>query len=246
MGQAIAAVTLLSATIKFKGSLILQAQGDGAVKALVAQCTHDQTIRGWAKCEAEKLSGDTLWDRFGVGHLALTIKSEDAEPYQGIVPLSGDNLSVALENYFCQSEQLKTRIWLFANSTRASGLLLQELPDQRYDPEDWNRLVLLADTVSENELMNLSCETLLQRLFNEEKVRLFDAQTVCFKCHCSHEKIAAALISMGAQSLKEILQEKDDISVDCEFCGRKYHFDGFDIARLFNDQQGHSAAPAKH
>lgn len=245
LGHAVAAVSLLSATIKFDGALILQAQGDGQLKAVVAQCSHNQQIRGWAKCQQSELSSGTLEEMFGHGQLILTIKSKEAEPYQGIVALQGNDLSVALQNYFTHSEQLKTRLWLYADAEQAAGLLLQELPTQQGYQADWERLEILANTVTERELLSLSCEDMLNRLFNEEKVRLFQPQPVVFSCNCSLEKITSTLNSLGRNTLEEILQEQGEIKVDCEFCSQQYRFDKQAVENLLR-QQGSNMSMSLH
>lgn len=231
LGQALAAVVMLSATLKFRGSMILQAQGDGDLKTLVAQATHDLKIRGLIRSN-DQLSTGSLETLFGEGRLVLTIEPDDAHPYQGIVPLQGKNLAAALQTYFEQSEQLKTRLWLFANETHVAGLLLQELPSQKIDKADWERIEILADTVTEQELLELNCEQLLYRLFNEEKVRLFDADPVEFQCACSRSKIERTLRAMGREELEDILQEQGTIQVGCEFCSEHYLFDRVDVETL--------------
>jgi molecular chaperone Hsp33 len=231
LGQALCAVVLLSATIKFNGSMILQAQGDGPLKALVAQATHDRKIRGLAR-SSDTVSTESLREMFGEGRLVLTVSPEDAQPYQGIVPLQGGNLAAALETYFSQSEQLNTRFWLIANETRASGLLLQELPSQLIDKAVWGRIEMLASTVTEEELLELGCEELLYRLFNEEKVRLFDGEPVAFDCSCSRPKIENALRILGPLELESILHECGQIEVNCEFCNKYYRFDRVDVGQL--------------
>jgi molecular chaperone Hsp33 len=173
---------------------------------------------------------------FGLGRLVLTIEPDDAQPYQGIVPLQGENLAAALQTYFEQSEQLKTRLWLFANETDAVGLLLQELPAQNNDKSDWERIEILANTVTEQELLELDCEDLLYRLFNEELVRLFDAEPVEFKCACSRPRIARTLRALGEEELEGILQEQGRIEVGCEFCGENYLFDRVDVETLLSGE----------
>lgn len=168
LGQALSAVVLLSATIKFNGSIILQAQDDGPLRTLVAQATHDRKIRGLVR-GGDTVSTSSLREMFGGGRLVLTVLQENAQPYQGIVPLLGNNLAAALEAYFTQSEQLITRLWLFANETRTSGLLLQELPSQLNEKADWGRIEMLASTVTEQELLALDCEELLCRLLMRKK-----------------------------------------------------------------------------
>jgi len=234
LGQALAAVAMLSATIKFNGSMILQAQGDGDIKTLVAQATHDRKIRGLVRSNPDATAG-SLGAMFGNGQLVLTIEPDDGDPYQGIVGLEGSTLAAALESYFSQSEQLKTRLWLFADETRAAGLLLQELPAKEHTHEDWERISLLANTVTGQELLTLDCEAMLYRLFNQEKVRLFDAEAVSFECACSRPRIERTLNAMGRTELESILKERQHIEVICEFCGEHYVFDNIDVENMLNE-----------
>lgn len=232
LGQALAAVVLLSATIKFKGSMILQVQGDGAIKTLVAQANDQRKIRGLIRCDANTPVAP-LAEQFGRGRLVLTVAAENAEPYQGIIPLHEDNLPAVLERYFQQSEQLNTRVWLYADAEHAAGLLLQQLPAApRPHPLDWERLEQLANTITPAELLALDCETLLYRLFNQETVRVFAAEAVEFQCACSRPRIERTLRAMGADELHSILQEREQIEIICEFCNAQYLFDQVDVALL--------------
>jgi len=235
LGQALAAVVMLSATVKYNGSMILQAQGDGDFKTLVAQSTHDRKIRGLIRCN-DHIPVGSLETQFGQGRLVLTIEPDDAQPYQGIVPLQGRNLATVLQTYFEQSEQLKTRLWLFANETHSAGLLIQELPSQNSYKTDWERIEILADTVTEQELLELDCEPLLYRLFNEEKVRLFEAELVEFQCACSRQRIERTLRALGREELEDILQERGNIQVGCEFCSEQYLFDRVDVETLLSQE----------
>jgi len=231
LGQTLAAAVLLSATIKFEGSLIIQAQGDGALKTIVAQSTHDRKIRGLARGVVSS-STKTLSEMMGSGRLVITVEPENGEPYQGIVPLEGTDLAEVITNYFLQSEQLETRVWLFANETYVAGLFLQKLPTQDNYELDWERISALASTVTKDEMLSLGCEEMLYRLFNEEKVRLFEAEPVEFKCACSQLKIENTLVSLGREELESILQTTETIEVDCEFCGKHYQFDKVDVENL--------------
>jgi molecular chaperone Hsp33 len=233
LGQALAAVVMLSATVKFNGSMILQAQGDGDIKTLVAQSTDQRKIRGLVRGHGN-VNTVSLESMFGQGRLVLTIETQNGAAYQGIVPLQGSNLAAALQTYFEQSEQLKTRLWLFANATQAVGLLLQELPAQDDHKADWEHLEILANTVTEQELFELDCEQLLYRLFNQEKVRLFDPEPVEFSCVCSRPNIEKTLFAMGRTELEEILAEQGFIEVTCEFCSERYHFNKVDVENILS------------
>ncbi|WP_198243470.1 Hsp33 family molecular chaperone HslO [methane-oxidizing endosymbiont of Gigantopelta aegis] len=224
LGQALAAAVLLSATIKFKGALILQAQGDGDLKTLVAQSTHDRKVRALVR-STDEVSGETLQQMMGQGHLVITIESEIGEPYQGIVPLEQPTLAGLLETYFKQSEQLETRLWLFANDTHAAGLMIQELPDQENYQKDWERISVLAHTITEQEMLSLDSEEILHRLFHEEQVRVFEPEPVQFYCSCSKDKTAETLVTLGQDELQRLLKEQGEVTVGCQFCGQTYHFD---------------------
>ncbi|NOT11005.1 MAG: Hsp33 family molecular chaperone HslO [Methylococcaceae bacterium] len=235
LGQALAAVVMLTATVKFKGSMILQAQGQGDIRAVVAQSTHDKKIRGLLRSN-ETVPAGTLQDMFGQGgRLVITIESDNADPYQGITALQGYNLAAALETYFTQSEQLNTRLWLFASEHQAAGLLIQELPEQTGYQTDWEHIEMLANTVTDQELIKLNCEQLLHRLFHEEKIRLFEPEPIQFKCTCSRQKIEDTLRALGKSELYEILKTQSTIEVDCEFCREHYSYDAIDIKNLMSD-----------
>ena len=238
LGKALAAVALLSATIKFKGTMIMQLQGKGDLTALVAHADNEQHIRGLVRSN-ECVNGHTLREMVGEGgRLVLTVESEGGERYQGIVGVEADNLSQVLENYFQQSEQLATHIWLFANSERAAGLLLQELPGtDSTNKLDWEHLYILANTITADEMLNLDCETLLHRLFHEEQVRLYEPDPVKFQCGCSNEKIATTLVALGRSELESILNDQGVITVDCQFCGAHYTFDSVDVERILHNAE---------
>ena len=235
LGEALAAVSMLSATIKFDGSLILQAQGDGDIRTLVAQANNERKIRGLVRCQGLLNVGD-LETLFGQGRLVLTIDAGGVHPYQGVVPLQGRHLANALEIYFVQSEQLKTRLWLFADDQHAAGLLLQELPSEQTKQDDWQRIEMLANTVTEHEMFSLECETMLYRLFNEERVRLFEPEALSFQCACSKSRIERTLQAMGREELEDLLATLGRIEVSCEFCGKHYQFDKIDVELLLKDE----------
>jgi molecular chaperone Hsp33 len=246
LGEALAAVTLLASTIKFQGSLILQAQGSGPIRTLVVQTTDEHKVRGLARWEGEVPAAGTLTTRFGHGHLALTIERRGAEPYQGIVPLEGPDLSAAIERYFRDSEQLPTRLWLTAGEDRAAGLLLQRLPGDGLSDEDWERIGILAATLTRQELKGQSAADLLYRLFNEESIRLFEPEPVAFRCGCSRTRVEETLKLLGQAEVDDIIAEEGTVSVNCEFCNRTYAFDPVDIKQLFAEHTRHEPSASQH
>lgn len=234
LGQALAASTLLGSTIKFTGSLIMQLQTEGPINMLVAQCDHERHIRGLARWQKDAPKPDEGGNPFGKGNMIITINSERHEDrYQGVVSMESGTLAGAIENYFQQSEQLQTRLWLAADGDQVVGMLLQHLPGQEADKDIWDRIESLGTTITDNELLTLSTEEVLYRLFHEEEVRLFDPEPASFRCSCSREKIINMLRSLGSEEAHDIIKEEGKISVGCDFCNQQYEFDSVDVEEIF-------------
>ena len=245
LGEALAAVALLGATIKFDGSLILQVQGAGPLRTLVAQATSARTLRGLARFEGTLPADAGLTECCGDGRLVLTIERAEAEPYQGLVPLTGGGIGAALEHYFAASEQLPTRLWLAADDRRAAGLLLQRLPDAVPD-DTWDRVSLLGATVRPAELLGLGTLDLLHRLYHEEDVRLFEPEPVAFRCGCSRSRIEDLLRTLGEAEVAAALAAEGAVTVTCEFCNRTYRLDAVDAGRLFAPDPHHPPSSLHH
>ena len=246
LGEAMAAVVLLSATVKFDGNITLQILGTGPVHLLVVQCTSDLNLRGLARWNGVP-TALTFRELVGDGRLVMTIEQQGkAERYQSIVPLEGDSLSSSLESYFARSEQLATRLWLTAGDSSASGLLLQMLPDKQGDSDAWQHVTVLGDTLKQAELTELSAQQILYRLYNEDDVRLFDGTPVAFRCQCSRDRIEDTLRGLGHDEVQSILKEQGRVDVDCEFCGRRYSLDLVDVESLFSGPFHPSGGHARH
>jgi molecular chaperone Hsp33 len=253
LGEFMAAAALLVGTLKFDGLLILQARSEGPVPLLMVECSSEREIRGLARYEAEQITaGAGLRELMPKGVLAMTVDPTQGQRYQGIVELDGDDLAACFSSYFALSEQLGTRFWLKADGTRARGLLLQQLPaDVIKDEEDressWQHLTTLAGTLTAEELLGLNNETVLHRLYHDEAVRLFDIQPMCFRCSCSRERSARALISLGEDDAQQVLIEHGGtVEIDCQFCNQRYLFDSADVVQLFSNAGVEPPSDTRH
>lgn len=237
LAEFVTACVLLTATLKLEGRLSLQARGNGALKMMMAECNHHHQVRAIAQLTegAEFADEASLNDLLGDGLLVITLEPENGQRYQGVVELTGDNLADYLENYFSQSEQLPTRLWLAANQTQGAGLLLQALPQSQEDEDEdrWTRLVQMTQTIKAEELLTLNADEVLYRLYHEEEVTLPESQAVTFSCTCSREGTAQALLSIGQAECEDILAEQGDIRLNCQFCHTEYVFDLKQINQLF-------------
>ena len=266
LGEMAAAAVLMQSNIKFNGALVLQVFGDGPVKLAVAEVQSDLSLRATASVVGELPAGARLPDLVNVGgggRCAITLDPKDRlpgqQPYQGVVPLHGDHkekltrLSDVLQHYMLQSEQLDTTLVLAANDQVAAGLLIQRMPlkgegnlagaagqadeDQIGQNEDYNRIATLAASLTRDELLSLDVDTILHRLFWEEKLLRFVPQQGAdgprFACSCSRTRVGNMLRSLGEPEVQSILDERGAIDVGCEYCGQQYHFDAVDAVQLF-------------
>jgi molecular chaperone Hsp33 len=251
LGQAVAASVLLAATLKFRGTLTFQLEGDGAVRLLVAQCTHDFRVRAVARSDAEALralreaaSEAALFRALtgSEGRITVTVEAEERSMrYQGVVPVTGDSLAESLEAYFASSEQLPTRVRLIASAESAAGMLVQKLPEaETGDPEEvaeaWYGAQRGIARLAPEELRGQSVERLLAHAFAGSDLRLFRGVRVRFECRCSQGRVAGLLRALGSEEVRDVLKEQGSVTVTCEFCSRSYRFDPVDVEALFSER----------
>ena len=233
LGEALCAIGLLSSTIKYEGRLTLQAQGDGNLNLLLVQANEKLQLRGLAKEKHEVSS--SFQTALNQGHLLISIDAKDAKNrYQAITEIKKDNLAEVLEHYFMQSEQLPTRLWLFADKDKAAGLLLQKIPSKNDELIFWEHITKIAETITAEELLKLTNKEILQRLFHEEDIRLYDREPIAFKCGCSTERMEIIIEQLGKKEVDGLIKEQGAITATCEFCNRTYKFDKVDIAKIFS------------
>ncbi len=244
LGEAFAATALMAGTIKFDGKLTLQVRGSGDVYLLVVQITNNGELRGLARWNQEPESTVPAAAFGADARITITIETDQfAEPYQGIVPLQGSTLADAITHYFKVSEQLQTQVYFAVSDSSVSGMLLQALPPSERtvgDDDAWARATALADTLTQQELLDESVETLLHRLYHEEEVRLFESSTLAFSCSCSRERTDGMLIGLGEKEVLDIVKEQGEVSISCEFCDAHYQYDAVDVAALFKGYVGSS------
>ncbi|MCH9798792.1 MAG: Hsp33 family molecular chaperone HslO [Betaproteobacteria bacterium] len=247
LGELMAASALLISTLKMNGALVLQIQTKGQLKLLVVECSSDLEMRATAKWEGEIADDADFLTLIKEGHCIITLDTKNSEPYQGIVPIEGVSIAEMLENYMLRSQQIDTKLWLSCDGNSAAGLLIQKLPEQEaQDADAWNRVTILADTVTEQELQTESAERILTTLFYEEDVRLFEANSVRFYCQCTRENVGKMLQMLGQDEVESILSEQEKIEINCDFCNKQYLFDAVDAATLFTENEVINASKAIH
>ncbi|MFC3094105.1 Hsp33 family molecular chaperone HslO [Alteromonas sediminis] len=243
MAELASAAALLTATLKFEGEISLQIQGKGAVNYAIVSADHKLNYRGIARWDE---SMQTLPQSFSElcadSVLVITITPNEGERYQGVVALDKPTLAACLENYFLQSEQLLTKVYLFEqtdNETASAGFMLQVLPSSAAvtateDADDFHHFTALADTLTAEEILSLPVKTVLHRLYHEHDITLFESQPIAFKCTCSKDRSATALLNVEKDELLAIVEEEGCITMNCQYCHTEYRFDAIDVEAIHN------------
>lgn len=238
LGEMSAITAAIAGQMKSDGRLTFQLRGNGPIQRLVIDCDEALRLRGMAS--TDRLVPEVgAADLLGHGQLVMTLDlPELRQPIQSVVPLQGDSIAEIFEHYIAQSEQAATRVLLAADEKNAAALFVQKLPDaDRKDADGWTRVEHLLATVKPEELLGLSPETLLTRLFHEDEVRVFAPRPVIYHCPEDWPKIHAMLRSLGADELQAILDEHGEILVKDDICNREYRLDSDAVNQLLRPEQ---------
>lgn len=235
LGAMSAVASIIGGNLKQSGRLTIQLQGHGPVSLLVVDVTEGLNLRGYAKASDEAAGKTGIADLVGDGNLLLTLDMPGLNhPYQSYVPIEGNSVAEVFEHYLTQSEQQPAALHTAASAGSAACLFLQKLPDaDRKDPDGWDRITRLAATIRDDELLGLSAEDILIRLFHQETVRLLDTREVTHEWPQNWEKVRDMLRSLGRAELDAMLAEHGEILIHDDLSNHEYRFDADDVAALF-------------
>ena len=234
-GELSALAIFLANGIKHEGKLTLQVQGSGIVSLLLVEVTSDLKIRGMVRSDGAIEEEDSLDKILGEGQIVATLyNSQTDHSFQSLVPINQKGLIATFEDYFFQSEQLESRLWVSSTQENLCAMLLQKMPEaDQHDSEGWHRVGTLSDTITENELNNLDAESLLHRLFHEETLQLFNADWVDYECEQNKERFEKIIYDLGEQDARDLLKERGEIAIHNEICNEHLFFDEQDVNRIF-------------
>jgi molecular chaperone Hsp33 len=248
LSELAAASALLQSSIHLDGKLSVQLQAQGELRLLFAECSSTGYLRGIARVkEGQAVVPEDFALATQGGLLAINIDANHAERYQGLVALDPQGLARSFEHYFEASEQLPSKLMLHSGATHTTGFMLQRVAQDGgaliNDPDGWDRLQILFETLKPSELDAVDEHLLMQRLFHHENLQVLGEQTLHHFCPCSRERVGAMLVSIGLQDALAATEDGNGFaSIHCEFCNAEYRFDRVDIAKLFHDAGPSSSA----
>ena len=222
---------MLSSSLKYKGSVILQIHGEGMVSLAVSECNYAGEFRSIIKENQNNSSKNKnhffsfkeLVDLDGGGLFVASIKphNESMNTYQGIVQINNRGIDCSLEHYLNKSEQVKSWLKIFINDDMAKGILLQALPGNSSKEKlyDWELLTLGLEQMETSEIIHNDLDDLLlKRYLNEKLVRTKNFRPI-FRCTCQREKFIASIKQFSESESLNQRQKRTKLKVTCEFCG---------------------------
>ncbi len=239
--EALLLTVLIGEMIKIRWRLSLQIRGNGSIKLLATDyyapklAGKPANIRAYADYEK-----DVLDLSLNTGLFAITIdQGKNMEPYQGITPIVDGSLSKSAENYFFQSEQIRTFFDLNiakkhgaknGRNWSASGFMLQELPGEHnnkfIDDNNWTilkeKIILQTKDHLKHEVFDQY--RFLDNIFQTSNLTVFKETKLKFGCSCKRKTLLYTLAKYPKDELDEMVGNEENISANCQFCGKKFYF----------------------
>lgn len=243
LAQMQVAICLITSTLKLNGNIMLQIRGQGKLHYAYVNSNNLNETRGLASFEND-INCSSLKELIGPDAImSVTVIPNDGQQYQGIIALEKDSIAECLEDYYKQSMQIDTKISLFTdvNKEKAGGLLLQMLPsdNKKKQKDDFEHCLTLAETLTQEEVLNLDTQDIIYRLFNQDSVNIFPNTKIIFKCLCSREHFHNMLSHLNANEISEMIQAQDTTEVECHCCGKKYKFNQEEMLDILREAKKH-------
>ena len=250
LGRTLCAVSMMGDMMKEdKATVTVRINGGGPLGSIVAVSDCGGNVRGYVDepgCDLPLRSDGKLDVGGAVGRDGLLTVSKDIglkEPYIGSTELVSGEIAEDFTRYYVESEQVPAAAGLGVlvdtdcTIRAAGGFLVQLMPGA---PEG------LIETLEDNIFYMDTLTTILAEDGAEEVLRqvmkglephVVEVHPVEYRCPCSHERVRAALASIGRESLEEMAAEEQEITVDCQFCGSQYRFTPAELRALTGESE---------
>ncbi|WP_022852976.1 Hsp33 family molecular chaperone HslO [Thermodesulfatator atlanticus] len=243
LGRALTAAALLGLDLK-TGRVMIQINGGGPLGEIIAEADAEGNVRGLVQKPHIHLTpqkGKLLVGQ-AVGRDGFISVTKDLglkEPYQGSTKLISGEIAEDVSYYLTVSEQIPSAVGLGVfvepdNTVKvAGGFLIQTLPAATDEQiarieEVLKKLPPVTSLLQEG----FTPETILERIFGKENVKVLEKRPLAYHCRCSRERAERALIALGPEEIKKLLEKGEPSEITCDFCREKYVFTPEDLQKL--------------
>lgn len=248
LGRTLSAASLMGNALKGVGaSLTLQIKGGGPLGTVLAVSDNLGNVRGYVTNPQVDipLREDGKLDVGGAvgreGTITVIKDLHMKEPYVGTIDLLGGEIAEDVAAYFVESEQIPTACGLGVLVDRdqsvkaAGGYLIQLLPGATEDTiVKVEGDIMAAGNVSAILDKDDDPEHMLRQVMSDFDLKILETCPVEYRCYCSRQRVERALISLGKDELRQILDEQGHCSMTCQFCDAVYDFSGDELKALID------------
>jgi molecular chaperone Hsp33 len=194
-------------------------RSDGRAKSVVADSWPDGSLRGILDLNTE--CDGMPWIGYP-GHFQVIRSNANGSPYVGNLELVEGPISVQVEYYLQQSEQIQASVtlWCEPSSGEAGGLIVEPLPD--CPPERLRFLLNALDGLEVTQLWERTPDFLVRWINGGEGAKILSSIDLEYRCRCSKQSLVDTLRAMPLHQRREIFSEKNPVQVHCEYCGHYY------------------------
>lgn len=246
LGRMLSAGAMMGSMLKGdKDLLTLQIKGDGPMQGVTVTADSKGNVKGYAIVPDVILPANAIGKldvsgAIGQGMLSIIRDMGLKEPYVGQTSLQTGEIAEDLTYYFATSEQVPSSVGLGVLMERdntvkqAGGFIIQLMPfaeDAVIDKLEEN----LGKVTSVTAMLNAgnTPEQMLELLLEGLEPEITDTMPVAFTCDCGREKIEKVLISLGKKELKSMIEDGEDIEVNCHFCNTHYKFSVEELKEIY-------------
>jgi molecular chaperone Hsp33 len=245
LGRAMTAGVMMGGMLKGEEKLTIKIEGGGPIGSILVDSNAKGEVRGYVthpQTHFDLNEQGKLDVRKAVGTDGLMTVVKDIglrDHFSGQVPLVSGELGEDFTYYFATSEQVPSSVGVGVlvnpdNSILAAGgFIIQLMPGTSDDTisKIENRLSTIAP-VSKMIQNGLTPEEILTEILGEGNVNILEKMDVEFSCQCSRERIANALISLGQEEIRDIIETEGQAEAQCHFCNETYQFSKEDLEEL--------------
>ena len=249
LGRLLSAASMMGNMQKVEnGSITLQVKGGGPLGTVLAVSDAEGNVRGYVQHPQislmEKYKGKLdVGGAVGTNGMLTVIRDlQMKEPYIGSVELVSGEIAEDIASYFVQSEQCPTACALGVlvdvdqHVRAAGGYILQLLPgapDETIDRIEAG--IEKAGAVTNLLDKGMSAQELLETVLADLELEILETSPVAYKCYCDRDRVTATLISLGRKELKQIVEDRETIHIECQFCDTIYDFTPEEIAEILEE-----------
>lgn len=247
LGRLLSAGAMMGSMLKGEKDLLtLQIKGDGPAGGLMVTADALGNVKGYANVPDVILPANALGklDVAGaIGKGALNVIKDMGlkEPYVGQTMLQTGEIAEDLTFYFATSEQVPSSVGLGVlmekNNTvkQSGGFIIQLMPfaDEAVIKRLEQNLSGITSVTAMLEEGNTP-EQMLGVILDGLDPQVTDSMPAAFSCNCSRGKIERVLVSLGKEEIQDMIDEGQEIEVNCQFCNKHYKFSVEELQALYH------------